>query len=108
MKIKRKKIGMEMRPDLHSRMHQKAVGDGLKLYEAMEKAIEKYLGINGDPVRVVPRKYQHYMDKLAKILTSEDWAIIDVITSSLELLHDRLRSPEVGGVDDHGGGGPLQ
>lgn len=93
MQEQRKKIGVELRPSLHQRLYADAVGRGMKLWEAMDAAVEQYLGDKPEPEcgPVVPRKYRDYPKKLAEVLASGDQMAIQAVVANIDFFRDRLR-----------------
>jgi hypothetical protein len=53
MKINRKKLGMEFPPGLHERTKQYAKDRGIKLYAAVEEALELYLQTKQDQPQII-------------------------------------------------------
>jgi hypothetical protein len=92
MEANRKKFGIELRDDLHTRLHANAVGRGLKLWQAFQQAVEAYLGVvEHEPSSDVPPKLRPYLGKFAKVLASGDETAIEATTKQLDFFLDRLR-----------------
>lgn len=91
---KRMKIGVQMTAALHRDLAADAKRRGMKLYEAIEQAIELYLGRSKpgvDPRYRIPSDILPYLDTLAGLLASGEADIISGVTQNLDLF-EQLRA----------------
>jgi hypothetical protein len=92
-------VQVRLAKDEYDRLKTRADSDGQLLQAFVRQLI--LLAVNEDPepgsLHSVPTKRRIYMEKLAKVLTSNDTEVINAVTQNIDVFFDRLRTEDATG-----------